>query len=83
VRRKLLIGGLVTAGLVLIPAASGLGDSSMALDCPPTLGVGCAGVGAVIGTVCYGATPVAVPTIGFVTIQIDSAPSVECPPLPV
>jgi hypothetical protein len=78
VRKKLLIGALVAAGWVLAPLGAGAGES-LALDCPPTLGVGCAGVGAVYGTVCYGATPVAVPTVGFVTVRIDSGPSVECP----
>lgn len=78
-RKKLLIGSLVALGWVLSPLGASAGDSALALDCPPTLGVGCAGVGAVYGTVCYGTTPIDTPTIAFVTVSIDSAPSVECP----
>jgi len=81
-RRKLFVGTLVAAAWALVPAAMGSGVTTQALDCPGTVGVACAGVDLVYGTVCYG-TGTDVPTIGPVTIDVEGAPTVECPPLPV
>jgi hypothetical protein len=77
--KKFLLGGLVAAGLVLIPASSGLGTSSLALGCPGALGAGCTAVDLVYGALCSGVSPVDVGTIGPLTLETDSTPSVDCP----
>jgi hypothetical protein len=81
-RSKLLVGALVAAASALVPGALGSGVTTQALDCPGAAATACAGVGLVYGAVCYG-TGTDVPTIGPVTIDVEGAPTVECPALPI
>jgi hypothetical protein len=81
-RKKVLIGALVVAGWVLAPFGSGAVGSPQALDCPANAAAACSGVQVILGEVCYG-TPTEVPTIGFITVDVEGSPSVVCPDLPV
>jgi hypothetical protein len=79
VGRKIFIGGLGVALAVLAPTSLGGGGTMQALDCPVNdLATVCGAVDLVVATVCNQPLP-AVPTIGFVTIDVEGGAPVQCP----
>ncbi|HVV36658.1 MAG TPA: hypothetical protein VHC63_08645 [Acidimicrobiales bacterium] len=66
-----------------MPTTLGSGAASEALNLPcgtGALGIACSGVETVYGLAC-GGLPTQVPTIEFVTINLENPPAVECPTL--